>query len=342
MTLRLKSTHNAYGLMYMSIPVYKCVAASEKDMQFQLNCVQQLTRATMNSFALSIVVLAVGAISLSAGLQHYVVEKSFNQAQKECAEYQGVAHDDLLRYVKEGYPDVEDVRCLLRCVAFNLRFWNHTTGLQKHMVEGHFVPRPDDFHNVERTEACLAENLYTCDDDLCTQVYKAFQCYYQHYGALSECPQFVVNTYHEDLQASYDLMGMMALTQHTLQNLAGGCFPSGEESLCFFYAFVTRTGLYSVEDGAHLEHLYYQYNEEVFNPNNAKTVACLQNQKKLACKKTVCQQAYDTFQACFAESHGLEYLLHTVFVDSAKNFLGQPVCYCVKGKTCPMHQCYGR
>uniref|UniRef100_A0A182YCR0 Uncharacterized protein n=1 Tax=Anopheles stephensi TaxID=30069 RepID=A0A182YCR0_ANOST len=297
----------------------------------------------MNSFALSVLVLAVGAISVSARLQHYVVEKSFNQAQAECALYQGVHDDDLLRYVKEGYPDVEEVRCLLRCVAFNLRFWNHTNRVwQKHMIAGHFVPYPDDYHNVERTDACLAEQLYTCDDDLCTQVYKAFQCYYQHYGALSECPQFVVNTYLEDKQVVKDLSGMLALSQSTLQNLAGGCFPSGEESLCFFYAFVVRTGLYTEEDGANLERLYYQYNEDVFNPNNAKTVACLQNQKKLACKKTTCQQAYDTFQACFGESQGLEYLVHTVFVDAAKDLLGQPVCYCTKGKTCSLHGCYGR
>uniref|UniRef100_A0A182N0X5 Uncharacterized protein n=1 Tax=Anopheles dirus TaxID=7168 RepID=A0A182N0X5_9DIPT len=115
----------------------------------------------MKSFVLSAVVLVVGAIAVSAELQHYVVEKSFNQAQAECAEYQGVAVDDLLRYVKEGYPDVEE-------------------------------------------------------------------------------------------------------------------------------------------------------------------------------------QAYDTFQACFGESQGLEYLVHTVFVDGAKNLLGQPVCFCTKGKTCPLHRCYGR
>uniref|UniRef100_A0A182W5V7 Uncharacterized protein n=1 Tax=Anopheles minimus TaxID=112268 RepID=A0A182W5V7_9DIPT len=35
-------------------------------MQFQLDCVQRLIRATMNSFAVSVLVLALGAISVSA------------------------------------------------------------------------------------------------------------------------------------------------------------------------------------------------------------------------------------------------------------------------------------
>ncbi|XP_058063284.1 general odorant-binding protein 45-like [Anopheles bellator] len=289
-------------------------------------------------FVISALVVLVGAVQINADeLPQYVTQKSFNDAQAECALYLGVAQDDLQRYVKNGYPDEEQVRCLLRCVAFNLRFWNRTTGLQKHLVSGYFVPYPNDFHNVERTEACLAKNLYTCDDDLCTQVYKAFQCYYQHYGALSECPQFVVNSYREDVQAAYDVFGMLYVSRNGLQHLAGGCFPKDEEAMCFFRTFNLREGLYDDDKGWNLERLHYQYNEDVFHPNNGLTVACLSNQQKLACKKTKCQQAFDSFKACFGESRAYNYQVNQVFVDAAKNVLGQPVCYCNKAVKCGNH-----
>ncbi|XP_052871438.1 general odorant-binding protein 45-like, partial [Anopheles cruzii] len=282
-------------------------------------------------FVISALAMLVGAVQVNADeLPHYVTQKSFNEAQAECAVYLGVAQDDLQRYVNNGYPDEDVVRCLLRCVAFNLRFWNRTTGLQESHLASLFVPYPNDFHNVERTEACLARNQYTCDDDLCTQVYKAFQCYYQNYGTLSECPQFVVSTYREDLQVAYDVFGMLYVSSPGLQYLAGGCFPKDEEALCFFRTFNLREGLYDDNSGWNLERLYLQYNEDVFLPSNALTVSCLSNQQKLACKKSNCQQAWDSFKACFGESQAFSYQVNQVFVDAAKNVLGQPVCYCNK------------
>ncbi|ETN65269.1 odorant binding protein [Anopheles darlingi] len=295
------------------------------------------------SFVVAALALVAGIASVTATgrkseLQHYIVEKSFFQAQAECALYQGVADDDLQRYVRTGYPDEEEVRCLLRCIGFNLRFWNQTTGLQKHLLAGHFVPYPNDFHNVERTEACLAENLYTCDDDLCTQVYKAFQCYYQHYGALSECPQFVVNYYHEDLQLAYDTHGLLYTSQPALRNLAGACFPKDEESFCYFRSFNVRGGLYDDHKGWHLGRLYQQYYEQVFHPDNALTIACLANQQKLACKRTKCQHAYESFKACFGASNAHEYQVKVVFAEAAKAILDQPVCHCNKAQLCPLHK----
>ncbi|XP_050091072.1 general odorant-binding protein 45-like [Anopheles aquasalis] len=294
------------------------------------------------SFVVAALALVAGIASVTATgrddeLQQEFVKKSFYQAQAECAVYQGVADDDLQRYVKTGYPDVEEVRCLLRCVAFNLRFWNQTSGLQKHLIASFFVPNERDLHNVERTEACLAENLYTCDDDLCTQVYKAFQCYYQHYGALSECPQFVVKYYNEKLQLAYDTAGFLYTSQPALRHLAGGCFPKDEESLCFFRSYNMLAGLYDDHKGWNRERLWYQYYEEVFHPNNALTTACLSNQQKLACKRTKCQQAYESFKACFGSSLGYQDEVN-VFAEAAKNVLDQPICKCNKAQLCPLHK----
>uniref|UniRef100_A0A182JBL9 Odorant-binding protein n=1 Tax=Anopheles atroparvus TaxID=41427 RepID=A0A182JBL9_ANOAO len=264
----------------------------------------------MNHFAFSVIVLVAVIGSTFAShpvLQHYYVRKSFVEAQAECAIYLQVPDDRLQRYLREGYPDEPEVRCLVLCVLENLRAWNSGV-LEEHVLANYFVPAPEDCDYAKRTEKCLVHLPKECNGDACVQAYQAFQCYYQNYGTLTHCPNYVPSYRDEDLQEAFDLFDMLDVSEETLRKLAGGCFPSGPESECFFRAYVIRYGAYSEEEGPLLANLYTQTAEEAFKKGNAATQLCLDNLKKLGCNKSKCEQVTEVFTQCFGNTKLFAYL----------------------------------
>ncbi|XP_035779735.1 uncharacterized protein LOC118459961 [Anopheles albimanus] len=252
--------------------------------------------------AILVIALASGVSAFAGSSEHYYTYKSFVEAEQECAVHLQVAEDNLQRYRHEGYPDEPEVRCLVLCVLENLRAYQNSTGLKEHVLANFFVPAAEDCDNAKRTEKCLFYLPQECNGDRCTAAYKAFQCYYQNYGTLTHCPQFIVNYFDEDFQQTCDLFNMLDVSQETRRKLAGACFPSGPESECFFRAYQIRSDLYSDSKGPHLRNLYTQFHEEAFKEGNAATLSCLENVKKLACNKSKCEQATEVWVKCFSHT----------------------------------------
>ncbi|XP_050071766.1 uncharacterized protein LOC126559636 [Anopheles maculipalpis] len=274
----------------------------------------------MNFFILSAVLLVaiIGSIQADHNpLPHYFMRKGFPEAQAECAVYLRVPQERLQRYMREGYPDEPEVHCLVLCVLENLRAWENGT-LQEHVLVNYFVPAAEDCDNVKRTERCLVNLPQECNGEPCVQAYRAFQCYYQNYGTLTNCPEYVPSYYGEDLQEVFDLFLMLDTSEDTRKKLAGGCFPSGPESQCFFYAYLLRYGAWE-KDEPLLHNLYTQTNEDAFKKDNAETQACLTNLNKLACNKSKCEHATDVFVQCFGHTNLYKHLL-AVFKDGAQKF----------------------
>uniref|UniRef100_A0A182N0X4 Uncharacterized protein n=1 Tax=Anopheles dirus TaxID=7168 RepID=A0A182N0X4_9DIPT len=113
------------------------------------------------------------------------------------------------------------------------------------------------------------------------------------------------------------------LQEHVLANyfLAGGCFPSGPESQCFFYAYVVRYGLWS-KDGPLLARLYTQSPEDAFKQDNVDTHACLANLKKAVCHKNRCEYATEVFTQCFGQTELYKHFV-AVFKDGASTYTKQ-------------------
>uniref|UniRef100_A0A182RKR1 Uncharacterized protein n=1 Tax=Anopheles funestus TaxID=62324 RepID=A0A182RKR1_ANOFN len=270
------------------------------------------------------IVLAVALVSVIGTIQaeqlsaeHYYMRKSWPEAQAECAVYLRVPHERLQRYMREGYPDEPEVHCLVLCVLENLRAWENGT-LQEHVLANYFVPATEDCDNAKRTERCLVNLPQECNGEPCVQAYRAFQCYYQYYGTLTSCPEYVPSYYDEDLQEAYDLFSMLDVSEDTRRKLAGGCFPSGPESQCFFYAYVVRYGAWS-QDEPLLHNLFTQTNDVTFKKDNAETQACLLNLNKQACNKSKCEHVTDVFSQCFGHTQLYKHLVE-VFKQAALTY----------------------
>ncbi|XP_041773536.1 general odorant-binding protein 69-like [Anopheles merus] len=277
----------------------------------------------MNFFTVSAIALVAIIGSIQAEhlpLPHYFVRKSFPEAQAECAVYLQVPDDRMQRYMREGYPDEPEVHCLVLCVLENLRAWENGT-LHENVLANYFVPATEDCDNAKRTERCLVNLPQECNGEPCVQAYRAFQCYYQNYGTLTTCPEYVPSYYGEDLQLAYDLFDMLDVSEDTRRKLAGGCFPSGPESQCFFFAYVTRFGAWS-KDAPLLHNLYTQSQEDAFKKDNTETNVCLTNLNKLACHKTRCEHATDVFSQCFGNTDLYKHFL-AVFKDAAMTYTRQ-------------------
>uniref|UniRef100_A0A182M5N4 Uncharacterized protein n=1 Tax=Anopheles culicifacies TaxID=139723 RepID=A0A182M5N4_9DIPT len=304
-----------------------------------------------------VIVCAIALVSIVGSIQaeHYIVRTAWQDAQDECALYLQVPTERLQRYLREGYPDEPEVHCLVLCVLENLRAWENGT-LHEHLLANFFVPAAEDCDNVKRTERCLVnlpqecngepcvqayrafqcyfEN-YDCDNvkrterclvnlpqecngEPCVQAYRAFQCYFENYGTLTNCPDFVPSYYIEDVQQCYDLFNMLDVSEETRRKLAGGCFPSGPESQCFFYAYMVRFGAWANGE-PHLHNLYARSNEDAFKKDNAETQVCLANLNKQACNKSQCEHVTDVFTQCFGHTKLMEQFM-VVFKDAASTY----------------------
>uniref|UniRef100_A0A182W5V9 Uncharacterized protein n=1 Tax=Anopheles minimus TaxID=112268 RepID=A0A182W5V9_9DIPT len=264
------------------------------------------------------VVAFIGAIQAEQVLQeHYYMRKSWHEAQDECALYHQVPTERLQRYLREGYPDEPEVHCLVLCVLENLRAWENGT-LHENVLANYFVPATEDCDNAKRTERCLVHLPQECNGEPCVQAYRAFQCYFQNFGTLTNCPEYVPSYYGEDVQECYDLFDMLEVSEETRRKLAGGCFPSGPESQCFFYAYLVRFGAWS-NDEPLLHNLYTQTNEDAFKKDNAETQVCLANLNKQACNKSKCEHVTDVFLQCFGHTQLMAHL-RAVFKDCGSTY----------------------
>ncbi|KXJ71239.1 hypothetical protein RP20_CCG021149 [Aedes albopictus] len=279
------------------------------------------------------IIVSVGLVSVAVSEYiHYIINKSFDNALKECAQYYEVSTCDLNQYVAESYPDKPEVRRLVRCTLINLQSWYDSTGLIQSEIVNFFEPSPADDCYVNRTQACLnALNATVDPTDVYNAAYQSFMCYFRNYGNLVSTDQFLRYAPLEYTQALATTTEVLELSQDTLVEFCKGNILNNDQFPTFLYQSSVRFGFFTVLGGVQLKRLYNQFgNAQLLAP---ETQQCVQKVAEDYCGSDDTTIMFQTHVQC------LKGLVPTVQLlrEFAKTQVSDPsVCDC----TSPQIQVY--
>nr|XP_029710063.1 general odorant-binding protein 45-like [Aedes albopictus] len=142
-----------------------------------------------------LILATVAVVSVTAVDRHKIVYKSLQRAAYECGQYSAVGP------------------CLGRCETLVTRDWNDTKGMSP-AYSRFFVPDPVDQCNLNRTERCLLNKVYTVPRSRsCVRANESVQCYLDQYGQVNlTAPQFIRFTPLIDDQIVRDCSAMVGLS----------------------------------------------------------------------------------------------------------------------------------
>uniref|UniRef100_A0A182RLX5 Odorant-binding protein n=1 Tax=Anopheles funestus TaxID=62324 RepID=A0A182RLX5_ANOFN len=249
-----------------------------------------------------VVVLTLVAPNLIAGecdTKGVIVEKSFLQSVHDCTEYLQIPKERLVQYMANEFPPDDETKCLLFCVGVDLGWWNNTCGLQAPSMISYFQPVQGDKQYEKRTKECLERRVGAIESpNSCCQAYETFQCYFQEFGNLVTCPQYVRLTKLQATQAAYDCLVMMRYPEDLLKVYANGKVEDSPETRCLYHCIDHRTGLYT-QNGISLSRFFIRdssYND--YRYLSKETRACRDRIRHSGCDK--CTEVYKTHQECLA------------------------------------------
>uniref|UniRef100_A0A182QK55 Uncharacterized protein n=1 Tax=Anopheles farauti TaxID=69004 RepID=A0A182QK55_9DIPT len=244
--------------------------------------------------------LAVVALQLAFGqcdTKGVTVVKSFLQSVHDCTEYLQIPKERLIQYMSNEFPPDDETKCLLFCVGVDLGWWNNTCGLQVPSIVSFFQPVQGDKHYEKRTKECLQRRVGAIESpNSCCQAYETFQCYFQEFGNLVTCPQYVRLTKLQATQAALDCLVVLRYPEELLQVYAQGVVEDSPETRCLYHCIDHRTGLYN-ENGISLAHFFVRdsaYNDLRYLSKETK--ACRDRIRQSGCDK--CTEVYTTHTEC--------------------------------------------
>ncbi|XP_058056595.1 general odorant-binding protein 45 [Anopheles bellator] len=228
---------------------------------------------------------------------------TFDGALKECAAQLGISSERLQEehYNLLLFPADRDTSCLVRCIGVLLRFWDDATGLRESTIRQYYRPADEDHCYRNRTQRCLRTfERDTSLTDVCERAHRAFLCYHQQYGYLTQDNAYIPVTGHEMRQVQQDCMDILGLAPSRLKQYIEGYFPDDPETHCFVRCVGLRTKLYSDRTGPNVDRLYIQcescLDEKVFK---ARANECIAAQRREKLSK--CTGAYRTLYHCFRD-----------------------------------------
>lgn len=245
---------------------------------------------------------------LSYELPHAVVEKSFDDALRECAEYFLVSDCEVDRYYKEGFPAKHKVKQLIRCTLFNLNAYDDATGVAENVLGNFFKPCSTDHDYVERTRVCVKKALdEICPDDVYSRPYASFLCYYHDYGNIVSEAQFIPKTELETWQLEIFVESVLSLPYEVIVQYSEGRVLNEPHFPHAAYVFAVRGGYYTLDGGIQLARLYTQFgNPELLS---AETVQCAAKVAQTYCNSDYVTKNYYTFLNCIHPYLPLENLV---------------------------------
>uniref|UniRef100_A0A182JE64 Uncharacterized protein n=1 Tax=Anopheles atroparvus TaxID=41427 RepID=A0A182JE64_ANOAO len=265
-----------------------------------------------------------------------IIEKSFLQSVHDCVEYLQIPKERLMQYLANEFPPDDETKCLLYCVGVDLGWWNNTCGLQVPAIVSYFQPVQGDKQYEKRTKECLERRVGAIrSQNSCCQAYETFQCYFQEFGNLVTCPQYVRLTKLQATQAALDCLVILRYPEELLQVYARGQVEDCPETRCLYHCIDLRTGLYTPENGVSLSRLFVRdaaYNDLRYLSKETK--ACRDRVRQSGCDK--CTEVYQTHQECLAGlgEHGYTSGLITEAARLALANLGVSCTHPVEPKPC--------
>lgn len=202
----------------------------------------------------SITVLATIVLLIAKATPSFCLEKSFQQAQRECLQYLNISYSRWSEYVDaHEYPRDHETKLLIRCIGLVLRFWDDYTGLQPAVIKNFFLPDANDAAYVNRTTQCLKRVMHrVTKKDFVSLAYESFCCYYHQYGNLAVTPQYVPQTARELLQFKSEC-------SEILRNLSGN---ETQRSTCLVRCVLLQANLWCDEHGFLLDRAYVQFGQD--------------------------------------------------------------------------------
>ncbi|XP_058127032.1 general odorant-binding protein 45-like [Anopheles ziemanni] len=229
-----------------------------------------------------------------------IIEKSFLQSVHDCVEYLQIPKERLMQYLSNEFPPDDETKCLVYCVGVDLGWWNNTCGLQEPAIVSYFQPVQGDKQYERRTKECLDRRVGAIESpNSCCQAFETFQCYFQEFGNLVTCPQYVRLTKLQATQAALDCLVMLRYPEDLLKVYARGQVEDCPETRCLYHCIDLRTGLYTHEHGISLQNFFIR--DAAFNDRrylSKETKACRDRIRQSGCDK--CTEVYQTHQECLS------------------------------------------
>ncbi|XP_062541907.1 general odorant-binding protein 69-like [Armigeres subalbatus] len=207
-----------------------------------------------------LIVFQAVATVLTDDLLHYITDKSFDTALRECAQYFLISNETLARYYQQRFPCVDEVKQLVRCTMINLNAYDDNTGPLENVLGNFFKPHVWDTKHTERTKNCVARALNrTSPSDVFQRAYDTFICYYHQLGTLVSDDQLVPCTPLEFKQVMTFVESALNMPAEVLLQYSQGNVLNEPSYPNALYIFAVRAGYYSVSDGIQLGNLYTQF-----------------------------------------------------------------------------------
>uniref|UniRef100_A0A182N1P9 Uncharacterized protein n=1 Tax=Anopheles dirus TaxID=7168 RepID=A0A182N1P9_9DIPT len=231
-----------------------------------------------------------------------IVLQSFDETVQQCAELLSIGPSKWISLRTGVFVRDVETTCLLRCVGVSGRFWSDHNGLRKDLLARYFLADASDTQNVNRTQLCL-DALPALPSDpqrCCDLALESFLCFYYNYGNLRQDRIFVPLDQPQLLHVTARCMDVHQITMKHLMSLSAEEMDANISVHCLVRCIGIKTGIYTDQDGVHMDRIYSQYGEGYCEAKFKNDAAqCIRQQGELKANSNPCHRAYNLLYKCF-------------------------------------------